>query len=156
MRTHNQQRQARHNLLVTRAHSMLHAPTPSEEALWQALRGSSLGVAFKRQVVLGWRYIVDFFAPSVGLVVEVDGGVHGCSRSADRSRDAKLRRLGYRVVRVDAALVLRDVAAAVACVQSALPEWLRIGVSPPHAKAPRNHSRNVLTGVSPKCATKRA
>ena len=68
MRSHNQQRQARSNLLVSRARSMLHAPTPSEEALWQALRGGALGVAFKRQVPLGDRYIADFFAPSVGLV----------------------------------------------------------------------------------------
>jgi len=101
---------------------MLQAPTPSEEALWQALRGGVLGVAFKRQVVLGGRYIVDFFAPSVGLVVEVDGGVHRGSRAADRRRDEKLHRLGYRVVRVDAALVVRNVAAAVARVQSALQE----------------------------------
>jgi very-short-patch-repair endonuclease len=99
---------------------MLHAPTPSEEALWQALRGGVLGVAFKRQVVIGGRYIVDFFAPSVGLVVEVDGGVHRSSRAADCRRDEKLRRLGYRVVRVPAALVMRDVDAALAVVRAAL------------------------------------
>jgi very-short-patch-repair endonuclease len=72
---------------------MLHAPTPSEEALWQALRGGALGVAFKPQVVLGGRYIVDFFAPSVGLVVEADGGAHRASRAADRRRDETLRQL---------------------------------------------------------------
>jgi very-short-patch-repair endonuclease len=101
---------------------MLHAPTPSEEALWQALRGGALGVAFKRQVVLGGRYIVDLFAPPVGLVVEVDGGVHPRSRAADRRRDEKLRQLGYRVLRVDAALVSRSIGAALALVQSALSE----------------------------------
>ena len=99
---------------------MLHAPTPSEEALWQVLRGGALGVAFKRQVVVGERYIADFFAPSVGLVVEVDGGAHRNSRAADRRRDEKLRRLGYRVVRVEAALALRDAATAAALVQAAL------------------------------------
>ena len=99
---------------------MLHAPTPSEAALWLALRGGVLGVAFKRQVVLGGRYIADFFAPSVGLVVEVDGGVHGGRRSADARRDEKLRRRGYRVVRVEAALVLRNVDGAVAAVRAAL------------------------------------
>jgi very-short-patch-repair endonuclease len=122
MRSHNQQRQSRSALLVSRARRMLHAPTPSEEALWRALRGGALGVAFKRQVVLGERYIADFFAPSVGLVVEVDGEVHRGSRAADRRRDEALRRLGYHVVRVEAALVLRDVAAAAALVQSALAE----------------------------------
>jgi very-short-patch-repair endonuclease len=116
MRSHNQQRQARSALLVSRARRMLHAPTPSEEAPWQVLRGGALGVAFKRQIVLGGRYIVDFFAPSVGLVVEVDGGVHRSSGAADRRRDERLRRLGYRVVRVEAALVMRDVAVALAVV----------------------------------------
>jgi very-short-patch-repair endonuclease len=120
MRSHKQQHQARSALLVSRARRMLHAPTPSEEALWLALRGGALGVAFKRQVVLGGRYIADFFAPSVGLVVEVDGGVHRTSRAADRRRDEKLRRLGYRVVRVQAALVLRNVERAVAAVSEAL------------------------------------
>ncbi len=99
---------------------MLHAPTPSEEALWLALRGGALGVAFKRQVVLGGRYIVDFFAPSVGLVVEVDGGVHRSSRTSDRLRDEKLQRLGYRVVRVEAGLVT-SVQAVVQLLRQALP-----------------------------------
>jgi very-short-patch-repair endonuclease len=79
-----------------------------------------LGVAFKRQVVLGDRYIADFFAPSVGVVVEVDGGVHRGSRAADRRRDAKLQRPGYRVVRVEAALVLRNVEAALKVVREEL------------------------------------
>ena len=120
MRSHHQQRQVRHNLLVTRARGMLHTPTPSEAALWQVLRHGVAGVAFKRQVVLGERYIADFLAPSVRLVVEVDGGVHRQTRAADRRRDEKLRRLGYRVVRVDAALVLRSVQRAVALVEAAL------------------------------------
>ena len=118
MRSHNQQRQARSALLVSRARHMMHAPTPSEEALWQALRGGALGVAFKRQVVLSGRYIVDFFAPSVGLVVEVDCDVHRSSGAADRRRDERLR-LGDRVVRMEAALVMRDVAVTLAVVRAA-------------------------------------
>jgi very-short-patch-repair endonuclease len=106
MRSHNQKRQARSNLLVSRARSMLHSPTASEEALWQALRGGALGVAFKRQVPLGGRYIADFYAPSLRLVVEVDGGVHRGRESADRRRDEWLRRHGYRVVRLEALSVL--------------------------------------------------
>jgi very-short-patch-repair endonuclease len=68
----------------------------------------------------GDRYIADFFAPSVGLVVEVDGGVHSGNRAADRRRDEKLWRLGYCIVRVDAALVLRNVEAALAVISAAL------------------------------------
>ena len=74
----------------------------------------------KRQVVLGGRYIVDFFAPSVGLVEEVDGSVHCTSRTADRRRAEALRRLGYRVVHVEAALVLHDVESALAVVRRAI------------------------------------
>jgi very-short-patch-repair endonuclease len=99
---------------------MLLSPTASEEALWQALRGVALGVAFKRQVPLGDRYIADFFAPSVRLVVEVDGGVHRRSRAADRRRDEWLQRRGYRVVRVAAEVVLRDVDVALRAIGAAL------------------------------------
>jgi very-short-patch-repair endonuclease len=120
MRSHNQQHQARHNLLATRARHMLHSPTPSEEALWQVLRHGVDGVSFKRQIVLGGRYIADFFAPSVGLVVEVDGSVHRSSRAADRRRDEKLQRFGFRILRVQAALVLDQTEKALAIISAML------------------------------------
>jgi len=120
MRSRNQRTLSRSNELTNRARSMLYAPTPSEEALWLALRGSALGVAFKRQAPLGERYIADFFAPSANLVVEVDGGVHRASRAADRRRDEKLGRLGYRVVRVSAELVLGDPERALEVIRAAL------------------------------------
>ena len=94
--------------------------TPSEVRLWLALRGRALGVQFRRQVPLAGRYIVDFCAPTVRLVVEVDGGYHEQRRCADRRRDAVLGELGYRVVRMEAELVLRDLTAAVALVRAAL------------------------------------
>lgn len=62
---------------------------------------------------------VDFFAPSVGLVVVVDGGVHHSSRGADRRRDDRLRRRAYRVARINAALVLRKAEAAAEVVRQA-------------------------------------
>lgn len=56
---------------------MRSAPSEPERLLWQALRASQLGVRFYRQVVLQG-FIVDFFAPSARLVVEVDGLItHG-------------------------------------------------------------------------------
>jgi very-short-patch-repair endonuclease len=120
MRSQKQQCQARSNLLVTRARNMRHSPTASEDALWQLLRGGALGVAFKRQVVLDGRYLADFFAPSVGLVVEVDGGVHSARRAADGRRDERLQRLGYRVVRIEAALVLSAPDEALAVIRGAV------------------------------------
>ncbi len=90
---------ARAQLLHDRAREMRHSPTASEERLWQALRGSRFGVAFRRQVVIG-NYIADFAASSVKLVVEVDGGSHRGRERLDAKRDARLARAGWRVVRL--------------------------------------------------------
>jgi len=94
--------------------------TESEARLWSALNAGQLGVCFRRQVPVGGRFIADFCAPSIKLIVEVDGGYHERRRAADASRDRKLARLGYRIVRLDAELVLRDLSAAVALVKAAL------------------------------------
>ena len=94
--------------------------TPSELRLWSALSARKLGVQFRREVPLLGCFIVDFCAPSVRLVVEVDGECHAARRAADARRDAALGLAGYRVLRVDAALVMRDLAAVVALVRAAL------------------------------------
>jgi very-short-patch-repair endonuclease len=96
------------------------ALTESEARLWSALSARRLGAQFRRQVPLAGRYIADFCAPSLRLVVEVDGGSHASKQQSDRRRDAVLAELGYRVVRVGAELVMRDLSAAVAVVRGAL------------------------------------
>ena len=112
-----QKRQAQLELQARQHRSCL---TPSEALLWSALKARQLGVQFRPEVLLGGRFIVDFFASAAGLVVEVDGGYHSRRRAADASRDRKLRRLGYRVVRLEAELVLRNLPAAIAIVRAAL------------------------------------
>jgi very-short-patch-repair endonuclease len=93
---------ARTALLRSRARFMLRHPTDSEELLWQYLRGKRLlGVQFRRQVPLHG-FIVDFYASSIKLVVEVDGGWHNGRAHLDAARDRKLRAKGVRVVRVSA------------------------------------------------------
>jgi very-short-patch-repair endonuclease len=96
------------------------ALTPSEARLWSALRARQLAVQFRRQVPLAGRYIADFCAPSLRLIIEVDGAYHAERTRADARRDAALRGLGYRVVRIDAAVVMRDLPAAVERVRAAL------------------------------------
>jgi very-short-patch-repair endonuclease len=50
--------------------------TAAEAVLWQNLRGRQLlGKKFRRQVSIG-RYIVDFYCPEAGLVIELDGDRH--------------------------------------------------------------------------------
>jgi len=110
---------ARSQQLASRARRLLAEATVSELRLWSAIRGRQLGVSFRRQVVLG-ECIVDFLARAQRLVIEVDGGYHAQRQKADARRDAKLEALGYRVLRLDAALVMRDLPAAVALVRLAL------------------------------------
>ena len=77
-------------LLAARARGMRFNATFSEERLWEAIRGRRLGVQFRRQVPLCGRFIVDFLAPELRLVVEVDGEYHGRRPRADARRDEVL------------------------------------------------------------------
>jgi hypothetical protein len=70
MSSQHRRSSARSVLLHERARVMRAQPTLSEARLWAQLLGRKLGVAFRRQVVLG-EYIVDFLAPTCRLVVEV-------------------------------------------------------------------------------------
>ncbi len=111
-------------VLAERAHGLGLAPTVSEARRWQELSGNKLGVTFRRQVPVGHRYIVDFLAPALKLVVEVDGSAHEHRGAADARRDERLGRLGYRVIRVEArevmgapATVVERIAGAIAALR---------------------------------------
>jgi len=71
-------------------------------------------------VLIGNRYIVDFLAPNIKVVVEVDGPYHARRVVADARRERHLTRLGYRVLRLDADLVLTRLAEAVERVRKNL------------------------------------
>lgn len=87
--------------------------TPAEWALWLELESwAADGIVFEAQaIVRGW--IVDFYAPELRLVVEVDGGIHSAASQyhRDQHRDTILRRDGYSVVRVTNRDVLSGYAA---------------------------------------------
>jgi very-short-patch-repair endonuclease len=102
-------------------HELSHHVWRSESQLWRRLSGKQLGFAFKRQVPVE-RYIADFLAPAVKLLVEVDGAGHSLRRTADARRDRTLQRLGYRMLRIDAELVRCNLAEAVARILAALRE----------------------------------
>ena len=106
-------------VIASRAQQHRAAPTESEHALWSRINHCQLGVWFRRQVPIG-NFIVDFLAPSAGLVVEVDGTCHRTRRHADTRRDVKLARLGYRVLRLESNLVLRHTEAALDRIRDAL------------------------------------
>jgi very-short-patch-repair endonuclease len=78
-----------------------------EALLWRLLRGSPNGVRFRRQYPVG-PYIADFYCPIAKLVIEIDGQVHehGNAATRDEARDAYLKALGLKVMRIAARDVL--------------------------------------------------
>jgi very-short-patch-repair endonuclease len=94
-------------------------PTASSWCSSARFGGAGLDVEFRRQVVIA-DFIVDFLAAAQKLIVEVDGPYHQPTRRADARRERKLVRLAHRMLRLDAALVRRDLAQAVARIRSAL------------------------------------
>ncbi|HVY29112.1 MAG TPA: endonuclease domain-containing protein [Polyangiaceae bacterium] len=105
--------------LAAHAHRMRVAPSEPEQLLWAALRGSQVGVRFRRQVVLHG-YIVDLFAPEARLVVEVDGAQHARRRGADKRRDRVLAAMGLRVLRLSVHLVRLQPREALRLIAAAL------------------------------------
>lgn len=99
----------RHNTLETQiaAREMRREPTPAEEHLWQALRGSALGVRFRRQHPVG-RFILDFWCPAARLAIEVDGDIHDLQQERDAERTAVLESFGYSVLRFRNEEVMQD------------------------------------------------
>ena len=96
--------------------------TYPEVLLWQRLRRKAAGVRFRKQHAIG-PYLVDFHCPAGRLAIEVDGQVHAspAAREYDAERDRFIVENGHRIVRVNAADVMKDadeVAAAIASLVS--------------------------------------
>ncbi len=83
--------------------------TLPEVLLWNHLRASKLGLKFRRQHPID-PYVVDFYCSAARLIVEIDGEVHdrGDQPLRDRTRDLYLANKGYRILRVGAVDVLRN------------------------------------------------
>jgi very-short-patch-repair endonuclease len=82
--------------------------TDAEVRLWHELRSRRLDrIKIRRQVPIG-NYIADFVCLEATLVIEVDGSHHGGSRR-DLTRDAELKRRGFRVLRFWNDDVLKDI-----------------------------------------------
>ena len=73
--------------------------TDAEKKLWYYLRAGRLeGHKFRRQAPIG-PYVVDFAAPVLKLIVELDGSQHALQQQYDAARTRYLHVCGYRVLR---------------------------------------------------------
>ncbi len=108
------------NHVVLRARALRREMTLPEGLLWQVLRRRPNGLKFRPQHPIG-RCIFDFYCPAARLVVEVDGESHriGDHPRRDEQRDGWLRAQGLRVLRFDAADVMKDLESVVTAISFA-------------------------------------
>jgi very-short-patch-repair endonuclease len=86
---------------------MRREPTEPEKRLWRHRSNSQLGgFKFRRQAAIP-PFIVDFFCPAKGLIVEVDGETH--FEAADVRRDAALTCRGFTTIRFTNADVMSNI-----------------------------------------------
>jgi len=94
--------------MTHRARQLRRHATPAERRLWTLLRARRLcGAKFRRQAPLG-PFIVDFYCPSAGLVIEADGAGHHPRPQRDEVRDAAMAAAGLTVLRFSNEEILRD------------------------------------------------
>lgn len=73
--------------------------TPAESLLWEKLRSKQLnGLKFRCQHPVD-RFILDFYCPSLKLVIEIDGSSHDDRHDYDQARTEELELYGYNVIR---------------------------------------------------------
>ncbi len=128
--------------LKTKARSLRKSLTDAEQRLWSRLRRKQIeGVQFYRQKPVG-NYIVDFFAPAVRLVVEVDGAHHFTPTEAenDRRRSEFLGQQGLRVLRFNDRQVLLELDSVVEKIFRAMNYNRSFQDSGPETSNPKNPS----------------
>lgn len=98
------------------ARELRNKSTLAEVLLWQCLnKGQRSGFDFHRQRPID-EFIVDFFAPTLMLAIEIDGSSHKLKGWDDEERQTRLEHLRIRFLRFDDAMVkarLDDVVGAI-------------------------------------------
>jgi very-short-patch-repair endonuclease len=88
------------DLLKEQAKKLRNASTLSEVLFWmQVNKKKFYGIDFDRQKIIG-NYIVDFYVECLGLVIEIDGGIHQFQEEYDEKRTSYLESLGLKVYRI--------------------------------------------------------
>jgi len=95
---------------VERSRELRKEMTEAEKVFWEMVRDRRMFVLkFRRQQIIDG-FIVDFYCDSLGLCVEIDGGVHDTEeqREYDKLRDEALELRKLKVLRFRNEEVLGD------------------------------------------------
>jgi len=72
----------------------------AEVLFWQQVhKGKFYGINFNRQKIIG-NYIVDFYVPSLSLVIEIDGWSHNYKEDYDLERESYLKSFGLKIFKI--------------------------------------------------------
>jgi very-short-patch-repair endonuclease len=124
------------------AREMRREPTAPEKRLWAKLSRSQIGGRkFRRQLVIG-PFIVDFFCPQKGLIVEVDDDTHIIA--SDVRRDAALSEMGYRIVRITNQDVMHNIDGVCEMILRALEEAPDRWASPHPNPSPKGEGLTLI------------
>jgi very-short-patch-repair endonuclease len=81
----------------------------AEKFIWKAvLSGKQTGERFLRQRPID-NFIVDFFAPELKLIIEIDGSSHFNKGENDFYRQHKLESLGYVLMRYSEGEIIQNI-----------------------------------------------
>lgn len=94
---------------VAKARALRQNLSLPETLLWRLLKGQPQGIKIRRQHPVG-PYILDFYAPSAKLGIEIEGAAHdmGDRPARDATRETWLHDQGVTLLRIPAADVLND------------------------------------------------
>lgn len=94
--------------LLLRARNLRKAYNLSEVLFWKQVRNNEFhSIDFDRQRIIG-NYIVDFYAKSLGLIIEIDGSSHDFKIEYDKRRDEFLGSLDLKIIRIADSRIKND------------------------------------------------
>ena len=97
------------HIMMQRSRALRKRQTVAERHLWSLLRRRQCeGWRFRRQRVIGDRYIADFYCPEARLVIEVDGRIHAKRKEYDEAHTKWIEGQDIRVVRFSNREVLNE------------------------------------------------
>ncbi|MEP6844689.1 MAG: 1-(5-phosphoribosyl)-5-[(5-phosphoribosylamino)methylideneamino]imidazole-4-carboxamide isomerase [Panacibacter sp.] len=87
-------------LIFQKAEALRNNPTDAESVLWSYLKDGLMGTKFRRQHPASI-YVLDFYAHSIKLAIEIDGGIHSLEdvKRNDAERQTHLQNLGIQFLR---------------------------------------------------------
>lgn len=96
--------------------------TPTEQKLWQKLKGKQIaGVKFRRQYGID-NYVLDFYAPSCKLAIEIDGETHFSEEAIkyDAQREQYIKGFGIQIIRFTNVDVFRNLQGVLLMIEQAV------------------------------------